>query len=89
MNSKYIREVSLDPFTWDLKTFFSEMFNYCFPLDFKATQRVRLRKTFQSDKPAKEYVHLLNEFHNMIGPETERNKVIKLSTGLKFEIMAS
>ena len=31
----YVQEVSGDPYRWRLSTFFRELFNYCFPVDFR------------------------------------------------------
>ena len=30
----YVHEVSGDPYHWRLSTFFRELFNYCFPVDY-------------------------------------------------------
>ncbi|KNZ81685.1 hypothetical protein J132_10965 [Termitomyces sp. J132] len=40
----YTRRVSLAPHRWTLKEFFTELFNYCFPIDYRNQQRVRLDK---------------------------------------------
>jgi len=35
----YTREVAGDPYQWRLPKFFKELFNYCFPIDFRTKQR--------------------------------------------------
>jgi len=46
----YIREVSGDPYGWRLPEFFRELFNYCFPVDFRIKQRRKLLRCYQNDQ---------------------------------------
>jgi hypothetical protein len=82
----YIREISGDPYRWRLREFFTEMFNYCFPINFRTKQREKLKRCFQNDKPVRDYVYELNELWNMIGDVDERDRVTRLWTGLSSEI---
>ena len=42
---------------WDIREFFTEMFNYCFPLDYKQQMRVKLENLSQSsNQTVSEYV---------------------------------
>jgi hypothetical protein len=84
----YTQSVSLDPFGWRLRDFFIELFNFCFPRDFRSEQREKLARCFQNERTVKEYVHNLIELYNMIGEETDRNKVVKLWRGFRKEIKA-
>ncbi|KAG1874102.1 hypothetical protein C8R48DRAFT_769477 [Suillus tomentosus] len=63
----YIREVSEDPYCWRLRGFFTEMFNYCFPINFRTKQCKKLKRCFQNNKPVRDYIYELNELWNMIG----------------------
>ncbi|KAG2099239.1 uncharacterized protein F5147DRAFT_777355 [Suillus discolor] len=82
----YIREVSGDPYRWRLREFFTEMFNYCFPINFRTKQHEKLKRCFQNDKSVRDYVYELNELWNMIGDVDDRDRVSRLWTGLSAEI---
>ncbi|KAG1784934.1 uncharacterized protein HD556DRAFT_1461102 [Suillus plorans] len=82
----YIREVSGDPYRWRLREFFMEMFNYCFPINFRTKQREKLKRCFQNDKTVRDYIYELNELWNMIGDVDDRDRVSRLWTGLTAEI---
>ena len=78
----YTQKVSMNFAEWRLKEFFEELFNYCFPINYRTEQRLRLKKCFQKEKRVSAYVHELKELYNMIGAVDEREKVIKLWYGL-------
>ena len=82
----YTREVSGDPYRWRLKDFFTELFNYCFPINFRMKQREKLNRCYQNDKTVHEYIYELSELWNMIGNIGERQKVTCLWTGLSATI---
>ena len=63
----YTREVSGDPYCWRLKDFFTELFNYCFPINFRMKQQEKLNCCYQNDKSVCEYIYELSELWNMIG----------------------
>ncbi|KAG2157806.1 uncharacterized protein EDB93DRAFT_1101114 [Suillus bovinus] len=46
----YLRQVSDQLGKWRIREFFTEMFNYCFPLDFQMKQRKKLYRCYQGDK---------------------------------------
>ncbi|KIK43567.1 hypothetical protein CY34DRAFT_23515 [Suillus luteus UH-Slu-Lm8-n1] len=82
----YTREVSGDPYRWRLRKFFTELFNHCFPIDFRMRQREKLNRCYQNEKSVREYIYELSELWNMIGDVPERQKVTRLWTGFKPEI---
>jgi len=82
----YIREVSGDPYRWRLHDFFTELFNYCFPINFHTKQREKLKRCFQNDKSVRDYVYELNEYWNMIGDVDKRDQMTRLWTGLNAEL---
>ncbi|KAG6814624.1 hypothetical protein H0H93_012830 [Arthromyces matolae] len=45
----YTRRVALAPHKWTLKEFFTELFNYCFPIDYRNQQRARLEALEQGN----------------------------------------
>ena len=78
----YTQKVLMNFAEWRLKEFFEELFNYCFPINYRMEQRLRLKKCFQKEKRVSAYVHELEELYNMIGAIDKREKVIKLWHGL-------
>ena len=82
----YIREVADDPYRWRLPKFFRELFNYCFPVDFRSKQRFKLQKCRQNDRSVRDFLYDLNELWNTIGETAERAKVNKFWFGLRRKI---
>ncbi|KAF8223626.1 hypothetical protein L208DRAFT_1315883 [Tricholoma matsutake] len=70
-------------YDWDLKRFFEELFNYCFPINYRMKQRERLQRCFQNSRTISEIIYELEEIINMIGLIDERKKIIKLWDGLQ------
>ncbi|RDB15248.1 hypothetical protein Hypma_004761 [Hypsizygus marmoreus] len=79
----YTREVSYQPEKWALKKFFKNLFDYCFPVDFRSQQRKKLLRCYQNDRNVKEYVSELTELFTTIGFISKREKVNKLWYGLR------
>jgi hypothetical protein len=46
----YTQQVSDRPEEWKLSKFLTELFNYCFPLDYHSRQRKKLYRCYQRDK---------------------------------------
>ena len=82
----YVRKVSRDPYHWRLPEFFQELFNYCFPVDFRIKQWQKLQRCYQNDQKVKDYVYELDELWTMIGEMDEHTQVHKLWFGLRKEI---
>ncbi|KAF8835370.1 hypothetical protein BDN67DRAFT_913130, partial [Paxillus ammoniavirescens] len=57
----YTREVSIDPYHWRLKPFFSKLFSSCFPIDFHLQQHDRLKRCYQNQCMVCEFVSELTE----------------------------
>lgn len=84
----YLQEVSDNPYKWKLKDFLVELFNTCFPINFRTKQRDKLRRAYQNLKTVREFVAELNELWNLIGDVTDRDKVMKLWFGLNPHIQS-
>ena len=82
----YTQKVSLNVQSWTLQRFFEELFNYCFPINYRMKQRERLRRAFQHEKSVSDYCYELEELYNMIGTIDECEKVIKLWNGLRSSL---
>ena len=81
----YMQKVaSDDPVNWDLHKFFTELFNDCFPIDYRQQMRIKMENMCQEhNQSVSEYVHELQEVFNMVGALTPELKVIKLWYSLK------
>ncbi|KIM51718.1 hypothetical protein SCLCIDRAFT_1166396 [Scleroderma citrinum Foug A] len=82
----YVHEVSGDLYRWRLSTFFHELFNYCFPVDYRIKLRKKLHLCYQGNKTVQDYLYELNKIWNMIGEMDECTKVHKLWFSLCKEI---
>ena len=72
----------MNVYDWDLKQFFEELFNYCFPINYWMKQCEQLQKCYQNSKTILEFIYELEEIINMIGLIDEHKKVIWLWDGL-------
>ncbi|KAG6875801.1 hypothetical protein C0993_007390, partial [Termitomyces sp. T159_Od127] len=82
----YTRCVSLDPERWSLRKFFVELFNYCFPIDFRNQQREKLNSFYQGQKSVREYVADLDKLFTIVGADSARARVVKLFNGFRPSI---
>ncbi|KAG6867600.1 hypothetical protein C0993_000657 [Termitomyces sp. T159_Od127] len=82
----YTRSVSIDPECWSLKKFFVELFNYCFPIDFRNQQREKLNSFYQEHKSIREYVADLDELFTIVGADSTHAHVVKLFNGFRLAI---
>jgi RNase H-like domain found in reverse transcriptase/Reverse transcriptase (RNA-dependent DNA polymerase)/Integrase zinc binding domain/Retroviral aspartyl protease/Zinc knuckle len=77
----YTQKVANDEENWTLSEFYSELFNYCFPVDYRMQLRKTLARCYQNEKSVAEYTHELNELFKMIGDIPERDQVLKFWNG--------
>ena len=42
----YTQKVATNPYSWRLQEFFEEMFDYCFPINYRMEQWDKLRQAF-------------------------------------------
>jgi hypothetical protein len=78
--SFYMQKVaSDDPNNWSLHQFFTELFNYCFPVDYRQQMRLKLESFYQKqNQTISEYIFELQELFSMVGAMPEEMKIIKL-----------
>ena len=79
----YTQKVSSNEENWTLRQFYDELFNYCFPVDYRTQLRRNLNKSHQNDKSIAEYTHELHELFIMIGDVSERDRVLKFWNGVR------
>ncbi|KZT17982.1 hypothetical protein NEOLEDRAFT_1050895, partial [Neolentinus lepideus HHB14362 ss-1] len=84
----YNNTVSSNPRRWKTTKFFTGLFDYCFPVDFRDNLRMKIRRCHQDNRTVKEYVFELTELLNMIGTLSKRDKVVKLWGGFNKSIQA-
>ena len=84
----YMQKVaSDDPSNWNLHKFFTELFNYCFPVDYRQRMRLKLENFYQKhNQSVSEYVFELQELFSMVGAMPAEMKVIKLWYSLSTRI---
>ena len=84
----YMQKVaSDDPNNWTLHKFFTELFNYCFPVDYRQRMRIKLENFYQkSNQSVSEYVFELQELFSMVGAMPAEMKVVKLWYSLNTRI---
>ena len=82
----YTQKVANNEADWTLSHFYDELFNFCFPIDYRMQIRRNLNRCHQNDKTVTEYVHELTELFNMIGDVSERDQVLKFWNGSRAVI---
>ncbi|KAI0370441.1 hypothetical protein BV20DRAFT_1052472 [Pilatotrama ljubarskyi] len=75
--------MAASPREWSLRDILVEVFNYCFPVDFRQRMRLHLKRVMQGSRPVHEFVHELQELFLMVGYLTEESRVEQLWYGLK------
>ena len=82
----YTQRVSSNEDKWTLCQFYDELFNFCFPIDYRMRLRKDLARCHQNEKSVSEYTHELYELFNMIGDIPERDRVLKFWNGARSTI---
>ncbi|KAG6867122.1 hypothetical protein C0993_006576 [Termitomyces sp. T159_Od127] len=82
----YTQQVSINPERWTLQKFFTELFNYCFPIDFRNQQRTKLSNFSQGNRSVREYVADLDELFTIVGADSKQSRVVKLFNGFRAPI---
>ena len=79
----YTQKVAINEDRWSVPQFYTELFNYCFPVDYRMQLRKTLARCHQNDKSVAEYTHELQELFNMIGDVPKQDQVIKFWNGAR------
>src|SRR6201996_8061559 len=82
----YNQVVIQDEENWDLKRFFIELFEFCFPVDYRNKQRKRLDRCYQGSKDVAAHVAEWAEIYNTIGLEDTQEKIVKLFNSFSYAI---
>ncbi|KAF7371586.1 Transcription factor [Mycena venus] len=83
----YMREVANNPKKWSLNRFFTALFNYCLPVEFRSIQRAKFNAFEQRGHPIGDYRIDLEELRNSVGGDiTDRQLVVRFWEGADMEI---
>ncbi|EJF55418.1 hypothetical protein DICSQDRAFT_13414, partial [Dichomitus squalens LYAD-421 SS1] len=82
----WVNTVSNNPAEWTLEDLFKELFNYCFPVDYRLQMGEKLRNTYQGGRSVRDYVHELENLFLLVGFVSDRERVDKLWNGLNESI---
>ena len=74
----YNQVVVRDEDSYTLETFFKELFDFCFPQDFRNKQRKRLNRCYQNGKSVAEHVAEFAQIYDTIGALEGQEKIVKL-----------
>jgi hypothetical protein len=81
-----LRVVVRDQKKWMLNQFFEELFNYCFPIDFRSMQRCKFQNFEQHRPPIKDYKTDLEVIADSIGDITPRGLIVQFWEGADYSI---
>ena len=73
----YTLKVAINEDQWTVSQFYKELFNYCFPVDYRMQLQKTLARCHQNDKSVAEYTHELQDLFNMIGNIPKQDQVLK------------
>ena len=62
---------------WIVPEFYTALFDYCFPVDYRMQLQKMLARCHQNDKSVAEYTHELQDLFNMIGNIPKQDQVLK------------
>ena len=82
----YTQKVAINEEEWTVPQLYKELFNYCFPVDYRMQLRKTLARCHQNEKSVAEYTHELQELFNMIGEIPLQEQVIKFWNGARPSI---
>ena len=82
----YTQKVSINEEQWTVPQFYEELFNFCFPVDYRMQLRKTLARCHQNDKSVAEYTHELQDLFNMIGNIPKQDQVLKFWNSARASI---
>lgn len=83
----FIHKVSGNhPEKWRMRTFFTELFNYCFNQHYRKRMLERLKDLVQGSKVVQEYIHEFEEIAQQVGIISSKDRVYRLWHGFRLGI---
>ena len=77
----YSLRVGLNPRKWTLRRFFEQLFDYCFPPNFRSLQREKFSQSCQNGRKVREYVRELQDLSASIGDVRHRSFILQYWKG--------
>ncbi|KAJ3899305.1 hypothetical protein F5879DRAFT_767320, partial [Lentinula edodes] len=68
-HSFFTQKVSKNHEQWKLKDFFEELFNFCFPMNYRSLQRKKIKCCYQNDCLVSEYTFDLSNLFSMVAQQ--------------------
>ncbi|KAJ3476258.1 hypothetical protein NLI96_g11283 [Meripilus lineatus] len=82
----YANTVSDAPHKWNLRRFLKGLFDYCFPVAFRAQQRQKLNQFKQRELTVQDFQHELRNLFRMVGVVSKQDRIDRLWYGLNAPI---
>ncbi|PBL04609.1 hypothetical protein ARMGADRAFT_857966, partial [Armillaria gallica] len=85
-HSFFIQKVSRNHSQWKLLNFYQEMFNFCFPNNYRKKLHDQIKEAKQGNHTVSEFAYYLESKFNLVGTYNKHERVIKFWDGLQLEI---
>ncbi|KAF4568138.1 hypothetical protein EYR36_010147, partial [Pleurotus pulmonarius] len=82
----YLNVIAAHEEKWTLEEYFRNIFDVCFPLNFRENQQKQLYRFRQDALTVKEYVTELTELIDLVGNISPQERVVKLFKGLGMDL---
>ncbi|KZT21629.1 hypothetical protein NEOLEDRAFT_1073240, partial [Neolentinus lepideus HHB14362 ss-1] len=79
--SFYMRDIARNPRKWSLRRFLEELFNHCFPPDFRTVQRERFLSFQQNGRTVRDFRRRLDELTLSVGHISRRELTLRFWHG--------
>jgi hypothetical protein len=74
------------PSTYALEVFFLDLFDFCFPADFRVKMRDQLDECSQDSKPVLEHIAAFEQLWRVVGLSNDQGKVIRFWSSLREDL---
>ncbi|KIY54019.1 hypothetical protein FISHEDRAFT_29351, partial [Fistulina hepatica ATCC 64428] len=78
----YNQNVLTSNMQWRLDRWYQELFDYCFPVNYRETCRAKLRRCYQNGRDVRDYYYELNRYWNALGEIMAQARTIRFWEGL-------
>jgi hypothetical protein len=82
----YEQVVIRKPVTYTLEDFFLDLFDFCFPADFRNKMRDQLNRCYQNAKPVLEHIAAFEQLWRVVGLPNDQGKVVRFWRSLRADI---
>jgi hypothetical protein len=82
----YEQVVIWKPVTYTLEDFFLDLFDFCFPANFRNKMRDQLNCCYQNAKPILEHITACEQLWRIVGLPNDQEKVVRFWRSLRVDI---